>query len=129
MASKSSVVPVERIEGAIYLIHGEKMMLDEDLAELYGVETKALVLAVKRNIERFPDDFLFQLSADGFSNLRSQIVTSSSSGRHSPPCAFTEQSVAMLSGILRTGQAVCHYRDNSLYFPGSFTGCEIWGEQ
>jgi hypothetical protein len=106
MASKSSVVPVERIEGVIYLIRGEKVMLDEDLAELYGVETRVLVQAVKRNIERFPDDFMFQLSSAEFANLRSQIVTPSWGGRRSPPYAFTEQGVAMLSGVLRSDRAV-----------------------
>ena len=82
-------------------------MLDSDLAELYGVETKVLNQAVKRNSERFPDDFMFQLSAEEFSILKSQSVTSSSwGGRRTPPYVFTEQGVAMLSSVLRSERAV-----------------------
>jgi len=82
-------------------------MLDSDLAALYGVETKALVQAVKRNLERFPEDFMFQLSRDEFSILRSQSVTSSNwGGRRYPPYAFTEQGVAMLSSVLRSQRAI-----------------------
>ena len=78
MATKrKSLVPAARIERAILLVRGEKVMLDQDLAELYGVETRVLVQAVKRNIDRFPSDFMFQLSKDEFAELRSQIVTSS----------------------------------------------------
>ena len=99
-------LPPDRIESSIYLIRNEKVMLDHDLALLYGVPTKALLQAVKRNCERFPPDFLFQLSENEFSNLRSQIVTSSWGGRRSPPYAFTEQGVAMLSGVLRGRRAV-----------------------
>jgi hypothetical protein len=95
-----------RIEQCIFLIRGEKIMLDQDLAALYGVETRALVQAVKRNTERFPDDFMFQLSDDEFGNLRSQIVTSSWGGRRTPPYAFTEQGVAMLSSVLHSDRAV-----------------------
>jgi len=85
----------------------ERVMLDADLAELYGVETKVLVQAVKRNIERFPDDFMFQLSKEELAILRSQSVTSSQwGGRRYPPYAFTEQGVAMLSSVLRSSQAV-----------------------
>ena len=82
-------------------------MLDSDLAELYGVETKVLVQAVKRNIERFPADFMFQLTKKEFNDLRSQSVTSSQwGGRRYPPFAFTEQGVAMLSSVLRSKRAV-----------------------
>jgi ORF6N domain-containing protein len=82
-------------------------MLDVDLAQLYGVTTKALIQAVKRNRERFPSDFMFQLTASELRNLRSQFVTSSSwGGRRTRPYAFTEQGIAMLSGVLRSVRAV-----------------------
>jgi hypothetical protein len=106
MTSKS-LVPVERIEKSILLIRKQKVMLDADLAELYGVETRVLVQAVKRNHERFPEDFMFQLSHEEFSILRSQSMTSSDwGGRRYPPYAFTEQGVAMLSSILRSQRAI-----------------------
>jgi len=109
MAKQSTevLIPQERIERHILLIRGEKVMLDADLAELYGVATKVLIQAVKRNMERFPDDFMFQLDRQEFDNLRSQIVTSSSAwgGRRYRPYAFTEQGVAMLSSVLRSRQA------------------------
>ena len=101
-----SPLPSERIERAILLIRGEKVMLDVDLATLYGVPTKVLVQTVKRNAERFPPDFMFQLTPDEFSNLRSQIVTSSWGGRRYPPFAFTEHGVAMLSSVLRSPRAI-----------------------
>ncbi len=104
---KSIMVPVERIEKAIILFRGQKVMLDNDLANLYGVETKVLVQTVKRNIERFPPDFMFQLTLHEFNNLRSHSVTSSSwGGRRYPPYAFTEQGVAMLSSVLRSERAI-----------------------
>ena len=81
-------------------------MLDSDLAELYGVATKVLIQAVKRNIARFPEDFMFQLSEQEVNNLRSQLVTSSWGGRRYPPYAFTEQGVAMLSSVLRSDRAI-----------------------
>ena len=81
-------------------------MLDEDLAELYGVETKALKRAVRRKRNRFPDDFMFEVSTDEYDNLRSQIDTSSWGGRRYLPYAFTEQGVAMLSSVLRSRRAV-----------------------
>jgi hypothetical protein len=105
-SKRKSVVPAARIEQAILMVRGEKVMLDQDLAELYGVETKVLVQAMKRNIDRFPEDFMFQLSTDEFSDLRSQIVTSSWGGRRTAPYAFTEQGVAMLSSVLRSPRAV-----------------------
>ena len=102
----TDLIKVERIEGMIFLIRGDKVLLDKDLAELYGVETRVLVQAVKRNIERFPEDFMFQLNQEEFSGLRSQIVISSRGGRRTMPYAFTEQGVAMLSSVLRSKQAV-----------------------
>jgi hypothetical protein len=105
-AKNTSAVPPARIERAILLVRGEKVILDQDLADLYEVETRVLVQAVKRNIDRFPPDFMFQLSEDEFSDLKSQIVTSSWGGRRTAPYAFTEQGVAMLSGVLRSPRAV-----------------------
>ena len=98
----------EAIERRILIIRGLRVMLDRDLAGLYGVETKALVQAVKRNTRRFPEDFAFRLSAEETGILRSQFVTSSEGwgGRRYPPYAFTEQGVAMLSSVLRSERAV-----------------------
>jgi hypothetical protein len=104
--SSESLIPVERIVQSILLIHGRKVMLDTDLAELYEVETRILVQAVKRNIDRFPEDFMFQLTKQEFDDLRSQFVTSSWGGRRHPPYVFTEQGVAMLSSGLRSKRAV-----------------------
>jgi phage regulator Rha-like protein len=87
-------------------VRGQRVILDEDLAELYGVQTKALVQAVKRNLERFPDDFMFQLSDQEFRDLRSQSVTSNWGGRRSLPFAFTEQGVAMLASVLGSQKAI-----------------------
>ncbi len=96
-----------RIESLIYIIRGERVMLDQDLAALYQVETKALVQAVQRNAKRFPTDFMFQLSFQEFTALRSQIVTSKGrGGRRTAPYAFTEHGVAMLSSVLRSERAV-----------------------
>ena len=104
---KAMAFPLERIEQSILLIRGKKVMLDRDLAALYGVETKALKQAVKRNISRFPEDFMFVLTREELTNLRSQFVTSSSwGGLRYPPMAFTEQGVAMLSSILRSKRAI-----------------------
>ena len=103
---KLQVIPAERIASRIYLIRGEKVMLDSDLAALYGVPTKLLNQAVRRNRDRFPADFIFQLNSEEFTNLRSQIVTSSWGGRRQPPYAFTEHGVAMLSSVLRSKRAV-----------------------
>ncbi|KPK81279.1 MAG: DNA-binding protein [Bacteroides sp. SM23_62_1] len=104
-----NIVPVEDIEKSIYLIRGQKVMLDGDLADLYGVETKVLKQAVRRNINRFPSDFMFKLTYQEVRNSRSQFVTSTSSGwggHRYPPMAFTEQGVAMLSSVLRSKRAV-----------------------
>jgi len=107
MAGKHGLVPIERIERAILRIRGHNVMLDADLAVLYNVETRGLVQAVKRNLDRFPEDFMFQLSDEEFSILRSQSVTSSQwGGRRYPPYAFTEQGVAMLSSVLHSKRAV-----------------------
>lgn len=100
---------IEEIRTRIHVIRGRQVMLDKDLAELYGVETKVLNQAVKRNIERFPDDFMFQLNKDEWEFLRSQIVTiKNGRGEHVKylPFAFTEQGVAMLSGVLRSPIAI-----------------------
>jgi phage regulator Rha-like protein len=102
----ASLVPIERIQKCIYVIRGRKVILDSDLSGLYGVQTKVLLQAIKRNIERFPADFMFQLSASEFKILRSQIVTSSWGGRRYAPYAFTEQGVAMLSSVLRSRRAI-----------------------
>jgi hypothetical protein len=105
---KKALISTERIEKAILLIRGEKVMLDADLAALYGVETRSLLQAVKRNRSRFPRDFMFQLSNEELESLRSQIVISNigRGGRRYRPYAFTEQGVAMLSSVLRSPRAV-----------------------
>ena len=100
------VILRERIERTILLIREHKVILDDDLATLYQVKTRALVQAVKRNPGRFPKDFMFQLTLKEWENLRSQIVTSSWGGRRYPPYAFTEQGVAMLSSVLNSGRAI-----------------------
>lgn len=99
---------VQTIQSKIYLIRGHRVMLDHDLADLYGVKAKALNLAVKRNIDRFPDDFMFQITGREMESLRFQIETSKAGrgGRRYLPHAFTEQGVAMLSGILNSKRAV-----------------------
>lgn len=102
-------VPMEVIKGKIYLIRGQKVLLDSDLAELYGIETKNLNKAVKRNLSRFPQDFMFQLTIEESKGLRFQIGTSNEEGRGGRrynPYVFTEQGVAMLSSVLNTDRAV-----------------------
>jgi hypothetical protein len=110
MSEPTSMIPAERIERAILLIRGHKVMLDSDLAALYGVETKSLVRAVKRNLERFPADFMFQLTTEEFERLWGQFwptnVAQGRGGRRYAPYAFTEQGVAMLSSVLRSSRAV-----------------------
>ena len=104
-STRKSVVPAKQIERSILLIRGEKVMLDRDLAELYAVETRVLVQAVKRNVGRFPTDFMFQLTKEELENWRSQIVMSDPDAKMSlrrRPYAFTEQGVAMLSSVLRS---------------------------
>jgi hypothetical protein len=127
MPNTTPLVPIEIIEKRILLLRGQKVMIDEDLAELYGVALKALIQAVKRNAERFPEDFMFQLTVQEVTRLRSQIVTSNQNtmvttepydtkdendvlqgrgGRRYLPYAFTEQGVAMLSSVLNSRRAV-----------------------
>src|SRR3989338_4833198 len=104
-----SLVPVERIESKIFLLRGKKVMLDRDLAELYGVETKYLKRQVRRNLDRFPPDFTFKLSKQEFKDWRRQFVTSNSAdkmGLRYPPYAFTEPGVAMLSSVLNSNRAI-----------------------
>ena len=96
-------IPVERLEKAIFLIRGEKVMLDRDLAELYGVDTRTLNQSVRRNLERFPPDFIFELTRDEIAGI-SQFVTSSNLKFSKRVTAFTEQGVTMLSGVLHTSE-------------------------
>ena len=127
------LIPTDHITGAIRVIRGQRVLLDADLAKLYDVETRVLNQAVRRNSERFPDDFMFQLTTREFNNLRSQIATSSWSsgsveperttrntapgpshgGRRTLPLAFSEQGVAMLSGILRSARGRREHRDHA----------------
>ena len=100
------MVPDEIVMQKIYMIRGRNVMLDQDLAELYDVETKRLNEQVKRNISRFPDDFLFQLNKEEFNNLKSQFATSSWGGRRTPPLAFTDYGVLMLSSVLYSDRAI-----------------------
>ncbi len=104
----SPSVSVQLIERRIYLIRGQKVMIDEDLAELYGVPTKRLNEQVSRNSKRFPEDFMFRLTNDEAENLRSQFATSRSKhgGRRTLPYVFTEQGVAMLSSVLNSERAI-----------------------
>jgi ORF6N domain-containing protein len=107
--TNTNLIPIERIKKAIYLIRGEKVMLDRDLAKLYGVSTAALNQAVRRNRDRFPADFMFQLTLEEVAQLnRSQIVIGSEKHRdpRSRPYAFTEQGIAMLSSVLRSKRAI-----------------------
>lgn len=104
--NKRIVIPDEVVANKILLVRGIKVMLDADLAELYGVQTKHLKRAVRRNIERFPEDFLLELTASEFENLRCQIGTSSWGGGRYSPMAFTEQGVAMLSSVLKSRKAI-----------------------
>lgn len=106
MKKQTALVPFERIASVIYLVRGQKVMLDRELAMLYGVETRVLNQAVKRNRERFPADFMFELTRNEIRNI-SQSVISSATLKHAPKVfAFTEQGVAMLSGVLHSRQAV-----------------------
>ncbi|MDD4178638.1 MAG: ORF6N domain-containing protein [Candidatus Margulisbacteria bacterium] len=109
------LIPIERVESKIYMIRGQKVMIDRDLAELYGVETFYLNKAVKRNITRFPADFMFQITKEedknltfqfGISSLKSQSAISRWGGRRKLPYVFTEQGVAMLSSVLHSEQAI-----------------------
>ena len=122
MVYQEGIIPVEIIEKKIYFLRSQKVMLSQDLAELYQVEPRALIQAVKRNIERFPEDFMFQLTRDELSLLKSQSVISNAPSPGAsrsqvvilkrgynikyPPYAFTEQGVAMLSSVLRSKRAI-----------------------
>ena len=103
---KAAPVAVERIERVILVLRGHRVLLDGDLAALYQVQTRVLVQAVKRNRERFPKDFMFQLTNQELAILKSQFVTSSWGGRRTAPYAFTEQGVAMLSSVLNSPRAI-----------------------
>lgn len=107
MSELTSLAPAEQIQTAIVMLRGQRVLLDSDLATLYGVATKDLNRAVKRHEQRFPPDFMFQLSADEAANLRSQFgISNSRGGRRHLPYAFTEQGVAMLSSVLNSERAV-----------------------
>jgi hypothetical protein len=101
-----AVIPVERIESRIFLVRGLKVMLDMDLAEVYGVATKRLNQQVRRNIERFPQDFMFELSNEEVTNLRLQIATANWAMRRSAPLAFTEHGALMVASVLNTPRAI-----------------------
>ena len=113
------IITTNQIQSKIYIIRGVRVMLDRDLADLYEVETKVFNQAVKRNIDRFPCDFMFQLSKDEFENWRSQFVTSKNDniGLRRPPYAFTEQGVSMLSSVLKSKKAI----DTSIQIIRTFT--------
>jgi len=102
----NELIPEERIESKIFLIRGQKVMIDSDLAQLYGIKTKNLNKAISRNPRRFPDDFMFQLTIQEYENLRFQFGTSKRGGRRYLPYAFTEQGVAMLSSVLNSERAI-----------------------
>ena len=106
MAKKAIAVAAKQIEQRIFMIRGQKVILDRDLAELYEVETKQVKRAVRRNMERFPDDFMFELTKKEFESLRYHFGTSSWGGTRYMPLAFTEEGVAMLSSVLRSKRAV-----------------------
>ena len=107
MKNSSLVIPAAQIERRIFYLRGVKVVLSLDLAQLYGVAVKVLNQAVTRNLNRFPEDFMFQLTQEEFNNLKSQIVTSSWGGiRRALPYAFTEQGIAMLSGVLKSPRAI-----------------------
>ena len=100
------VIPDDTIIRKIYVLRGQKVMLDMDLAVLYEIETKRLKEAVRRNIERFPEDFMFELNAKEYNSLRTQFATSNRGGSRYMPFAFTEQGVAMLSGVINSPKAI-----------------------
>lgn len=105
--SQKVTIPDEIITSKIYLIRGQKVMLDSDLAELYQVETRRLNEQIKRNTGRFPEDFMFRLTNEEWKNLKSQFATSSWGGRRKEPYAFTEHGVLMLSSVLNSERAIC----------------------
>ena len=101
-----NLIPSERIENKIFFLRGQKVMLDKDLAELYEVQTRRLNEQIRRNIKRFPEDFMFHLTREEFKILKSQFATSSWGGTRKLPLAFTEQGVAMLSSVLNSKRAI-----------------------
>ena len=105
MASKTIAIPEETIAGKIYYVRGHKVMIDRHLAELYGVETKVLKQAVKRNIDIFPQHFMFELTKKEFDNLRSQFVTSSWGGERYLPYVFTEHGILQLANVVKSKRA------------------------
>ena len=106
LTAKQALIEYEIVVSKIAVVRGQRVMFAQDLAVLYGVETKVLMQAVRRNIDRFPEDFLFQFTNQEFTNLKSQFVTSSWGGIRKLPFAFSEQGVAMLSSVLRSPRAV-----------------------
>ncbi len=102
----TKLIPQEIIQSKIFLLRGQKIMFDKDLAKLYGVATKVLNQAVKRNIDRFPSDFMFLLTPQEVTSLRSQFVTSTRGGLRYQPCAFTEHGILMLSSVLNSKRAI-----------------------
>jgi phage regulator Rha-like protein len=118
MPQKEGIIPSELIASKIYIIRKLKVMLDRDMAELYGIETKQLKRAVKRNLDRFPSDFMFELALEEYEALRCQIGTLKR-GSHSkyPPFAFTEQGVAMLSNVLNSRRGMRVKSQNNKCFP------------
>ena len=106
LTAKQALIEYEIVVSKIAVVRGQRVMFAQDLAALYGVETKVLMQAVRRNMDRFPEDFLFQLTNQEFTNLKSQFVTSSWGGIRKLPFAFSEQGVAMLSSVLRSPRAV-----------------------
>ena len=107
MPTSKSLIPIEIIQNRILIIRGQKVIIDVDLAEIYGVGTKVLNQAVSRNRDRFPEDFMFQLNKEEFKILRSQIVTSSGwGGRRYPPYAFTEHGAVMAASVLNSPGAI-----------------------
>ena len=106
MSDKNKIIQAESIQNRIYTIRNVQVMLDSDLANMYQVETRVLNQAISRNIERFPEDFMFQLTTEEWGNLKSQNVTSSWGGRRKLPYVFTEQGVSSLSGVLKSETAV-----------------------
>jgi len=115
--NKEIVLLETDVQDKIYLIRERSIMLDSDLASLYNVSTKVLNQAVRRNIERFPEDFMFQLTKEEWINLRSQIVTASWGGRRNEPFAFTEHGVLMLSGVLNSQRAIQEKQNSSQAIP------------
>ncbi len=107
MPTSKSLISIETIQNRILIIRGQKVIIDVDLAEIYGVGTKVLNQAIRRNIDRFPEDFMFQLNKEEFKILRSQIVTSSGwGGRRYPPYAFTEHGAVMAASVLNSPRAI-----------------------